>query len=215
MKGWLHVLVDCIAPAIALVSGLVSLKRMDRFHVLVFAQLAAWCVFLAVSYAVTFMQQERGVTLNNHAVFNVHLPVETLLLLAAAAQMLVSPRQRKLIMAASLLFVAVLTFQIVRAGVDQYANYADVTASFALALVYGLAMFTLFQRSSAWWREPAIVICAGIFVYYACSIPYLAAFGYLQENFPDVSRALLHLVNDTLAGIRYLALAVGFWLLRL
>jgi hypothetical protein len=98
--------------------------------------------------------------------------------------------------------------------VGSYLYYADTAACFLLSLIFGLALFHLFTNSSAWWRSPEIYICSGILIYYTCSIPYITSFGYLQKNYPEMSQALFHLVNDVLANTRYLLVTIGFWLMK-
>jgi hypothetical protein len=214
MKFTLHFLVESLLLLVALISGIAAFRKMNVFHKTIFLQLLVWMVFYAASYVVTTWQKNRDLPQNNHAVFNIHLLFETGILMAAVRNYFDVPWKKRLVIWILPAFMAVYVVQVYHTGLHQFANYADTTACFALTLLYALALYQAFHSGGSWWRTPEVYICAGILVYFACSIPYITAFGYLQSNFPELSRSLYYLVINGLNNERYLLLAIGFWLVR-
>jgi hypothetical protein len=187
---------------------------MRRFHRLMFWQVVTWLGFFTAAYMLDLWQINHGVERNNHWVFNIHLFIETGFLMMAARVYAGKGVPKTLLGVYFGLFVLSYLASLLMNGISGYAYYADATACFVLCAIYALILFQLFHQGGSWWKTPEIYMCSGIFIYYACSIPYITAFGYLQQSYPDLSRILFHLVNDVLANLRYGLLALGFWLIK-
>lgn len=205
---------DSLVPAMALVAGGLAFRRFTGFQRWMYLQLAVSFVFLVASYAVLIMQKRSGLQPNNHLVFNLHLPAEALLLCVAAQGRLAPGRLKWLAWWGFMVIAAVYFSGLIRLGIQTYAYHADAAACMVYCLLFGVVVARAFHEPLAWWRNPDVYIGAGVFIYAACSVPYITAFGFLQNHYPRVSELLFHLVSDVLANLRYLLLAIGFWLIK-
>ena len=109
-----------------------------------------------------------------------------------------------------LTFMAQLYFN----GFQTFANYAFAAAGLILSIIYGSILFLEFRTKQKWQSSPVIWMSAGLVLFFACNIPYFSLFNYLNKYYLPESRFLFNFITDVLANIRYLLLAVSFYLLR-
>ena len=196
---------------LALVFGIFAFRFMDRFFRVLFLQVFVWSVFYGLSYLITSYQQAHQLPIDNQWFLNVHLFLETGLLLAAAWFVVPTLFGRPLIVGAFMLFSVVFVLQAWTESIRIYLNYADVTACLVLTIVYSMVLYTFSQRSKQpLWRSPEKWACLGILLYFACSVPYVSIMNYLQEHHPTVNTFLYYLISGVLANLRYLLLALAF-----
>ena len=215
MLSSLKLLNEALVLLIALLAGLFVFGRMGRFHLIMFWQLVVWMLFLTASYLLIAWQRYNGYDLNSHMVHNIYLPVEGAFLCAAASVQLGRARFGRAGLWGFGIILIFYAWCLMTAGFNKYAFYADVAACFVYSFLFAMIMFQGFRENRSWWRNSEIYISAGVLIYAACSVPYFTAFDFLQINYPSLSKTLFHLVNDVLANVRYLLLAIGFWLVKI
>ncbi|WP_343747211.1 hypothetical protein [Fluviicola sp.] len=204
--------ITCLS--LAVFTGLLAYRSMNRFFRTLLLQVIIWSLFYAGSYSVTWSQQSAGQEVDNRWLMNIHLIIETGLLFTAAWFVLPKPLRTFVSAGAFSLFLLVLGIQIGKQGFEVYLNYADVTACMLITLVFSLVLYTFGQQTSVrLWRSPEKWACLGILMYFACSVPYVSMMNYLQTENPEANTFLYYLISGVLANLRYLLLALAFWLI--
>lgn len=199
---------------LAVFTGILAFRRMNRFFKTLLLQVVIWGVFYAGSYFITLQQQSAGEQIDNRWLMNIHLIIETGLLLMAAWFVLPKTLRTFVCAGAFLLFLFVLGIQVGKQGFGVYLNYADVSACLLITLVFSVVLYTFGQQSSVrLWRSPEKWACLGILMYFACSVPYVSMMNYLQTENPAANTFLYYLISGVLANLRYLLLALAFGLL--
>jgi len=196
---------------LAVLSGIFAFPYMDRFFRVLFLQVTVWSVFYGLSYVITGYQHAHELPIDNQWFMNIHLILETGLLLTAAWFVLPTLIGKPLIVGSCILFSVVFVVQGWKQGWGTYLNYADVTACLVLTIVFSMVLYTFAQRTNQrLWRSPEKWACLGILLYFACSVPYVSMMHYLEEHNPPVNTFLYYLISGVLANLRYLLLAVAF-----
>lgn len=205
---------EILCLSLAILTGILAFRHMNNFFRILFLQVVIWSLFYAGSHAITLYQQAINQPIDNQWLLNIHLILETGLLLTAAWFVLSKVLRNFIIMGGFLFFLTVLGIQGWKQGFDVYLNLADVAACIAITLVFSMVLYTFGQQGSKHlWKSPEKWACLGILMYFACSVPYVSMMGYLQTENPEVNTFLYYLISGALANIRYLLLALAFWML--
>jgi hypothetical protein len=162
---------------------------------------------------VTYWQQLHFLPLNNQFVFNWHILIETTLLASGAWVFLKHEQTRYIVLVLYPLFFLFWGFDYFAKGTN-YFTHADLVSCCCLSGLYALIIYKAVQSETPWWKNAELFASSGIFLYFVTSIPYISAFDALQKNFPDLHEFLFYLISDILSNLRYLLLAIGFWLLN-
>jgi len=105
--------------------------------------------------------------------------------------------------------------QIAVNGIWIYSHFTDLVACFIITLISVFVLYEIFLKTEKqWYRQPEVYICVGLLVYFASSIPYIALMGYLQEKQPELNTIMFQVINGVLANLRYLGVAIAFWLVK-
>lgn len=204
--------ISCISLAIFF--GILAFRKLDRFFQILLLQVVIWSLFYALSHGVTIYQQEHHLPIDNQWLMNIHLIVETGLLLTAAWFVLPEMLRTVLTIGAFSLFLFAFGIQVRSQGFGTYLNYADVAACIGITLVFSMVLYTFGQRNgSPFWTSPEKWACLGILLYFACSVPYVSMMHYLETNNPEVNTFLYYLISGVLANTRYLLLALACWMI--
>jgi hypothetical protein len=220
MGFWYQVLFEFSIMILALTMGVLALRtemklRIPLFQKIIVAQLATYLLFYLMGYAVTFWQKHNGIPQNNTFIMNIHLSLESTLLIAAAVLYFTERWKKNLSICLWIIFVVIHLAQISINGIVVYSHYSDLAACFIISFLYVLILYEAFSKpGQPWFRSPEVIICIGILAYYASSIPYIALMGYLQKSYPKVNETLFNVINGVLANLRYLSVAIAFWLVR-
>lgn len=204
--------ITCLS--LAIFTGVLAFRPMNRFFRILLLQLITWILFYAGTYFITAHQQATGQQIDDRWLMNIHLIIETGLLLSAA--WVVLPKTLRLVacIGAFSLFLLVLGIQVRKQGFEVYLNYADVAACIVVTLAFSLVLYTFGQQKSVrLWQSPEKWACLGILMYFACSVPYVSMMNYLQMENPKVNTFLYYLISGVLANLRYFLLALAFWLI--
>ena len=204
----LFIEISCIS--LALFFGMLAFRKMDRFFRVLLLQVLIWSLFYASSYVITSYQQAHHIPINNQWLMNIHMLIETGLLLIAAWFVLPKVLRTGLIFGAFSLFLGVFVLQGYNQGFGSYLNYADVTACIGITLVFSIVLYHFGQRTnSTFWNAPGKWVGLGILIYFACSVPYVSMMNYLEHKNPEVNTFLYYLISGVLANARYLLLALA------
>jgi hypothetical protein len=135
-------------------------------------------------------------------------------LLIAAWFVLPKMLRTGLLIGAFSLFLIVFGIQVGNQGFEIYLNYADVAACIAITLVFSIVLYTFGQQTRiSFWVSPEKWACLGILLYFACSVPYVSMMHYLEMKSPEVNTFLYYLISGVLANVRYLLLALAYWMI--
>jgi len=210
----LQIIRESLIVFIALFFGLRAYKYMRRFHTIVFMQLIAWILIYILSYGVTVFQKQKGIPMNNQWLFNINMMVETILL-STAAYIFFNEKFKKMltiILLIFFLFFAIIEF--IRDGFYLFNVQVYIVQSLVVALLFSKILFDCFYNNRFFkLKLPELLISAGILLFFACNLPYLSLFNYLNENYARESLFLFQIITEVLSNMRYLLLTVGFWLI--
>ena len=199
---------------IALSAGIYAYRYMSSFARTLFFQLLVWIFFYLVSYLITLYQIQSQLVQNNQWIFNIYIILETLLLSIASYRYLQDAGSKYLAFTLYGLFLLVMLAQLSMAGYSGFANYGVAIAGILVTILYTLILYRQFTvDTSSKIRTPEIWAGIGLVIYFACDVPYFSLFSYLNTYHLKLSSFLFHVITDVLANIRYLLLAVTFWLI--
>lgn len=205
---------EMLCLSLAVFSGMLAFRYMNSFFRILFLQVVIWSLFYAGSHVITWYQQFNNQPIDNRWLLNIHLIIETGLLLTAAWFVLPDAFRTFVSAGAFLAFLAAYGIQIWNQGFDGYLNYADGVACIVITLVFYLVFYTVWKQTRvSFWKSPENWACLGILMYFACSVPYVWMMDYLQSESPETNTFLYYLISGALANIRYLLLALAFWML--
>lgn len=204
--------ISCLSLAVFF--GVLAFSRMNRFFRVLFLQVVIWSLFYSGSYIITRWQQANHLPIDNQWLMNLHLILETGLLLAAAWLVLPEMLRSALTFGAFSLFLLVFGIQAMNLGIGTYLNYADVAECLVITLVFSVVLYHSGQQTRIpFWYSPEKWACLGILIYFACSVPYVSMMNYLEHTNPKVNTFLYYLISGVLANIRYLLLALACWMI--
>lgn len=203
--------ISCIT--LAIIFGMLAFRNMDRFFRVLLLQVMVWGAFYGFSHIITNWQQANHVPIDNQWLLNIHMVIETGLLLTAAWFVLPEMLRKGLTFGAFLIFLIVFVMQAGNQGFGSYLNYADVTACIGITLVFSVVLYTFDHRTASFWRSPEKWACLGILLYFACSVPYVSMMRYLESTNPEVNTFLYYLISGVLANVRYFLLALACWMI--
>jgi hypothetical protein len=178
---------------------------MNLFYRLLFAHIT---LYLLVQCVVFFIQY------NNNWLFNIFLPIETALLLVSADYYFNLKFARRILVSIFSFFLLIYSFDVfLWLGINTFAFHAAIVEGIAVAGVY-LYIFYLQFQTKATYNWPLLLVCLGHVLYFISSIPYLSVLFYFQASHPILNRELFIYIILLLAQVRYLLLAIAFFLMR-
>lgn len=205
---------EILCLSLAILTGILAFRHMNSFFKILFLQVTSWSLFYAGSHVITLYQQSMNQPIDNRWLMNIHLIIETGLLLTAAWFVLPKAFRTFISIGAFVSFLAAFGIQSWNQGFDVYLNYADATACIVITLVFYMVFYTFWKQTRVrLWKSPEKWACLGILMYFACSVPYVCMMDYLQRKSPAANTFLYYLISGVLANTRYLLLALAFWML--
>ena len=206
---------EALALTIALGMGIYAYSYMNKFTRTLFFQLVAWIIIYLFSRGLTIYQSIHNVTMNDQWIFNIQIPLELLLLTMAACYFLKDKLSRYLALTLYILFLIIILLQFKISGPEVFINYGMVASGFSITVLYSMILYRKFKSGSPYWKQsPELWASLGLIIYFACNIPYFSLFTYLNSHHPALSTKLFLFITDVLANIRYIFLAVAFWMVR-
>ncbi|HEY0978475.1 MAG TPA: hypothetical protein VGE21_13465 [Flavobacteriales bacterium] len=151
---------------------------------------------------------------NNHALFNVYVPMEFGLLLAMSYTFMHSRRERMVVLCAAWPFALAYLWELLHYGTfDRFVSTSFICGGFTLVAIYAYLLVRAVDRSSRpLSRTPVFWVFAGMVVYFAASAPIVGLLHYLNGLDKEVA-ASLFVINQVLAMVRYVAVGTGLCLL--
>lgn len=203
---------ESLTVLLAICIGLLSFRRMNNFSTSLFFQLVGWLFTYVLSYTVTIYQERHQLPKNNHWVFNLNIFVETSLLALAAYHYFESMNYKKIIVITYMIYSMVFIYLLSSKGIYTFSIPAYITESIIIITFYSIILLNSFRNFTPQDRRPEIWMSTGILLYFACNLPYFSLYNFLTQNYPDLTAALF-LITEILANLRYLFLAIGFWII--
>ena len=195
--------------------GLYVYKSMNTMQRILFFQAFSYMLIYIVSFIVTALQSHYKTPLNNQWVYNLSMPIETFFLTWAASAHFTEHRQKILIWIGFILFFSIYIVQIIIKGINVFSTQGYIAESILMLIIYLFILYSCFiEEYSNWKYSPGVWICFGIILYFGGSIPYLSLLSYLENNASKTGSFLYHFIVEGLANLRYIMLAIGFWLIR-
>ena len=206
---------DFLIPLLAFAIGIRSFQALGSLFRLFFFKLACWLVTLIFSYLITLYQKEHSIQQNNQWLYNISLLIEMAFLTACCHSYFRDRNMILVLMFVCCVFLVSYLLELYDKGFDTYFNITDSVESVFLTLLFGIILFLEFDReANNWYLNPIIWICLGVFVYFSCSLPYISIFGFLSREAKEENKIIFKVIVIFLANIRYLFLAVAFWLVN-
>ncbi len=202
---------DLAGLLIAFIAGLYALPYIKLYYKLFFYLIVVFIIIYILTYVVLLFPNQKS----NQWVFNLYMPIETGFLMRAAYQYFKLDKRKSLIIVGYFVFMAVFLSDIIVRGPGIFANHGYITESILLVALYLFVLnFEFNKEFISWKRSPDIWIALGIVAYFGGAAPYLSLMHYLNTNHHTLNYYLYNLVTVGLANLRYILLAVGFWLIR-
>lgn len=197
---------------IALAFGLYAIRWMNSLQRIFFIQLLEYIFITILSYLAQLIP---GMHKNNQWVYNLAIPIETGLLCWGAYEYFKSYKAKFLVWIGFIIFFIVFIVDLIAVSPLVLSTHGLVAEGIVLIVPYLLLIYRQFTTQNATWKHsPELWISLGIVLYFGGSLPYLSLFNYLQTYHPKVNLYLLSFIDIGLSNVRYLLLAVGFWLVR-
>jgi hypothetical protein len=208
----LQVIFESISLFICLLVGLFTFRIQNRFYRILWAQ-----VLLAI-----FAFAGARLMLLNHMIYNTYIVIEASLLLYAASCFFANKRATALLLLAYFAVLSSFGTELyyllnapVKKGVMSW-KFTNMTAALQ-GLVVVCAYLVVLQKiisdplfswkTSAWfWTS------LGLITYFGCYIPFMGTMRYLYEHNKMQTEQLFNYVVNVLSNLRYLLLALSFWL---
>lgn len=193
--------------------GCLSFLQLNRFQRLLFAQVAIAVPFYFLSHFVVFYQRSHGLPLNNLWLHNLYIPIECLLLCLAAYTRLSKSWEKLLLLLFFLIFCVVCLFDYLRTDHTTWFEWSFYTESLFVVISFSYLLYqTIHQFPGEWKFKADFWIILGLLIYFAADSPYILMFNYLNAQAKELNDLLFNVINNFLANLRYLLLALGFWL---
>jgi hypothetical protein len=200
---------------LALGTGIYAYSYMNKFMRALFFQLLVWILFFIAAYAITLYQRSHGMKTNNTQLFNIAVAVEFLILTVAVSVFFKNRILKYLVLLSYVIFLISICLQMKFSKSDDFINYAMTSGSIIMTIFFIVILYKKFKSDPILWKySPEIWASIGLILYFACNVPYMSILPYLNETSPDMSTSLFHYITDNLANVRYLLLALAFWLVR-
>jgi hypothetical protein len=181
---------------------------------MLFYQLLVNCTFMLISFLyLEYLRSINNLNENRMWMMNIQLLVEMELIFFSLFWVLKTKRHKIIINAANLIFLGVFALQAVSEGIRGYLNWADLTACIGFTILLYLVFFELSKtKSKSWWKSPEIIAVFGLFIYFACSVPFISMHNYLLKNYPETAWLIYYNIAMSLSLIRYFLFAVALYL---
>lgn len=192
---------DLSTAILAIIIGLLVLRKLNWPVKLLLLQALVYTIVDIIGFYIH----------KNLWLYNLYVPVETGLLLASAATELGTIKAKRTIGIVFFVFLILFIVELIRVELGNDFVYLSVlTHYFLIACLYTYLLFRRINPSNNTALNVShIVICFGIVVYCAGSIPCLAAMRQLMFVDLGLSQELFVKIVVLLAAFRYFLLAIG------
>ena len=198
---------------IAFVVGCIAFMQLNRSQRLLFAQVALAVLFYFLSHWVVYYQRRHQLPLNNLWVLNLYNPMECLLLAFAAYSRLTKRSEKWSLGVLFFSFLGICANEFVTGPEKEWHKLSFFAESLLVILVYAYLLYQLIHQNPGEWKfKEDFWMMLGLLIYFAVDSPYIMLFNYFNEHYRELNGLLYDVINNFLANLRYLLLALGFWL---
>lgn len=195
--------------------GVYAYRYMNLMHRIIFFQIFSYLAIYIISFAITLRQQYYMLPLNNQWIYNVSMPIEAGLLTWAGYEYFKSFKESFLLWIGYAVFLLLFVSEIIIKGPLIFSNHGYIAESMLLLVIYLIILYTQFrEENTSLKRLPDLWIALGIIIYFGGIVPYLSLIHYLDLHHPIVSNYLYSIITVGLANLRYIFVAIGFWMIR-
>lgn len=195
--------------------GIYAFRYLNFLYRIFFFQLIPPLLIFILGSVLNYIANIDNVRPNNQWLYNLYMPVETYFLAWSAYEYFKSKKRTILIFIGYVIFLGVFIAELFIKGISVFANHGYIAESALLLVIYLLILYNYFtNHNNNWKRSPIVWISIGIVLYFGGAVPYLSLMHFLQDNHPRLNLFLFQFIIEGLANVRYLLLALGFWLIR-
>lgn len=200
-----RILMDLSPMFIAILIGILVYKRLPVFYRILFFQVLS---FIAIDIYATTIKN------NNAWLYNIEMIIEISLIFLAAYSYFNKVLSKRILIILFSLFLCILFINFYFYPSNMLSNYAYITGGILITGIYLTILFSHFYiRKDDYLTAPLVISGLGIVLYFAGTIPYLSMMYSLQKKDAHFNQSLFQTIVVALAFIRYLFLAIAFFLL--
>lgn len=207
-----QVIIEIASVIVASCMGMIAYRSMNKFYRVVFLQLLTWLLLYSIARVVTHYQKSHGEIQNNQWVFNIQILIETSLL-TLSAYYSGYLKEKQFLSVPYGLFLILYLFGISREGFFILNANAYLFECLFMTSCYCMILFRALKvERTQTIKEPLLWTATGLLIYFACNTPYFGLFHLLNSSYASVSKNLHMVIIDSVSNIRYISLAISFWL---
>jgi hypothetical protein len=211
----IHYINEFFGFTVALIIGLYTFRHMNFFYRIFFYQLIVFVISFILTYVVLFYEKSNNLPHTDQWIYNLFMPIETGFLAWAGYEYFRPNKERILVWVGYFIFLFILISEIVIKGPLMFSNHGYIAEGILLVVLYLSIIYNqLTYHGNEWKRSPELWISIGITLYFGGIIPYLSLIHYLQDRHPKINLFLYYCIVEGLSHLRYIFLAIGFWLIR-
>lgn len=199
MTDYIQVLIDLSTTILAALLGLLLGKHLTLFYKLLLGQVLLYLVTDLIGIAMHP---------RNTQVYNLFVPVEMGILMAASWTILKRSFAVWAFVSAYVVFLLVYLFEV---SSETFAYRSAIAQGFILTGAYLLVLYKVLQKEMPEENRLAVSLAStGMILYFACTIPYLSILYYFQKTNPEWNKELFRYIIVFLALVRYFMIAASF-----
>jgi hypothetical protein len=208
----IKILNEFTGVTIAFILGLYALKYLNLLYRIFFFQSLSYLILLLLSYAVQYIPNMQH---RNEWLFNLYMPIETGLLTWGFYEYFKAKKEKYIAWIGYAIFLILLITELSIKGIRDFSNHGYIAECFLIVMAYMAVIYVVLTNQNTMWRYlPELWISIGLVFYFGGAMPYLSLIRYIQESHPKINVFLFRFITVGLANLRYLLLALGFWLIR-
>lgn len=145
----------------------------------------------------------------NHLIHNVFLFIDFLLIIYVVYCDLPQKMRKSLYVASCAVLAVVLVLSLFKFGIYHFANWAYVTSSLLLVMIYFMALYYNEHKPAGPQKVPIRIICIAIILYHVGTFPLFSQINYIFVAY-WISDVIID-INTILDSVKYLLIAYGFY----
>ena len=199
-------IVTDVCITLALVSGLLNLKYLNRTFTIVLAQVILASAAETFGFIFSFSSNT-----SNGVVYNIYLFLAFPLLILLA-QTLLKPNKFKLALCLVLIFNSICLIFFIKTGLYYFQNHLYVFGSLIISCLF-LAVFISNINKSKFINDPLFLLSLAILVFYGSNIPVFSTINYLVAHHPHIAYNVFK-INLVLNSAHYVIITTCFFLCK-
>ncbi len=204
----------CLFCFVGVYFGVKSFASLSDFFKAILVQATIYGLFFLFNFFLGKYQESTENRIDNLIFINFHTGVEAILLFIGAFSALKSNLEKGIFYTLFGIFLIFWLFHLIFLGPYDTSDMSDLAACITLMLTFTILLFRQISYSKIrWLKSPEILTTMGILLYFAGSVPFVAMTNYIAKNDVDLYILMYYFINVGLANLRYLLLALSFYLI--